>query len=525
MQIQQLEKRLKDQLSERCALERAMGYRPSVIDSSDNSSMTKPTKELIREIAVLEVEVMALEQYLLSLYREAFDQQVCTSSTEQPACSLQRGLLQEGPAPDIRPVGEIPREKPTGPGVHRCQSALSHRALYSSRMSPSEDSVARALQTCHSQPLNFFEDGRSTSSGFVSLAEYLGTSIVDHVPETPNTISEDMVRCMGAIYCKLADPPLVQHCIPSSPTSSSFSSTSAPSPQYLGDTWSPGNRRRESSLDARLINPFRVEGVKEFSGPYNAMVEVASICRDPQRLSEVEGLLQNYKSLVSRLETVDPRRMRKEEKLAFWINVYNALIMHAYLVHGVPIRNTKNESLLVKAVCVIGGRSVSAYTIQFCILGSRTYFPGQWFRSLLPPRMKLRTGGEWRAYGIETPEPLLHFALCSGSHSDPAVRVYTCKKLFQQLEAAKEEYIRATVGIRNEEKILLPKVIDSYAKDTSMSPKGVVDMIEHHLPSEALRIAMQRCQQGRPHKVLEWVPHNFAFRYLLSKEILVSPRI
>ncbi|KAJ6845020.1 uncharacterized protein M6B38_290020 [Iris pallida] len=548
-EIQQLEKRLKDQLSVRYALERAMGYKPSSIDSSDNSSMPKPTKELIREIAVLEVEVMYLEQHLLSLYRRAFDQQICTLSPstsvkdtpEQPISSPHPELLQKGlelnvssrrkttvaqpsqtpmpRSPAMSPVDDICREMTAGPGVHRCQSALSHRAVYSSRISPSEESLARALQTCHSQPLNFYEDGQSTYSGLISLAEYLGTNIADHIPETSNRISEDMVRCMGSIYCKLADPPLVQHCIPSSP-SSSFSSMSAVSPQYIGDMWSPGCRR-ESNLDARLINPFRVEGMKEFSGPYNAMVEVPSLCRDHDQLVGVEGLLQNYKSLVSKLETVDPRKMKKEEKLAFWINIHNALLMHAYLVYGVPKRNTK-ESLLIKATCMVDGRSISAYTIQCYILGCRTYCPGQWFRTLLSPKMKLRSGGEWRAYAIERPEPLLHFALCSGSHSDPAVRIYTCKRVFQQLEAAKEEYIRATVGIRNEEKILLPKVIESYTKDKNLSPQGVVNMIKHHLP-ETLRIATQRCQQGRSHKIIEWVPHNFTFRYLLSRELASPP--
>lgn len=32
--------------------------------------------------------------------------------------------------------------------------------------------------------------------------------------------------------------------------------------------------------------------------------------------------------ILYRLETVDLRRMTSEEKLAFWINVHNALVMH-----------------------------------------------------------------------------------------------------------------------------------------------------------------------------------------------------
>lgn len=35
-----------------------------------------------------------------------------------------------------------------------------------------------------------------------------------------------------------------------------------------------------------------------------------------------------FRSLIVRLETIDPRKMKHEEKLAFWINVHNALVMH-----------------------------------------------------------------------------------------------------------------------------------------------------------------------------------------------------
>lgn len=40
---------------------------------------------------------------------------------------------------------------------------------------------------------------------------------------------------------------------------------------------------------------------------------------------------------------------------------------------------------------------------------------------LLSSKTKFKTGDERQAYGLERPEPLLYFALSSGSHSDPAV--------------------------------------------------------------------------------------------------------
>ncbi|KAF7015949.1 hypothetical protein CFC21_029665 [Triticum aestivum] len=385
-EIVQLERHLDDQQTVRGALEKALGPNPAPLTLSNESPILQPTNQLIREVATLELEIKHLEQYLLTLYRKAFEQAPTLPSSlavrqeepapPKPSVSSRSALMEETPKPkatagrggdamlhyscpplskrrngtmmeDCSPSTCPTKAMDSDHGL-RSQSALSFRGVCSSRISPSEESLARALRSCHSQPFSFLEEGEAaTTSGVVSLAGYLGTNVADHIPETPNNLSEEMVRCMAGVYCKLADPPLVHHRASSSPTSSLSSTTSVVSPQYLGDMWSP-NCRREATLDSRLINPFHVEGLKEFSGPYNTMVEVPSISRDRPRLREVEDLLQTYRLILHRLETVDLRRMANEEKLAFWINIHNALLMHAYLKHGIPQNHLKKTSLLVK---------------------------------------------------------------------------------------------------------------------------------------------------------------------------------
>lgn len=133
---------------------------------------------------------------------------------------------------------------------------------------------------------------QNASSNLTSLAEYLGTQILDHIPESANRLSEDMVKCISAIYCKLSDPPSSHHGL-SSPVSSS-SPISAFSPQDQFDMLSPG-LKNNPSFDLRLDNPFHVEGLKEFSGPYSTMVEVPWIYRDSQKLIEIEHLLQDFR--------------------------------------------------------------------------------------------------------------------------------------------------------------------------------------------------------------------------------------
>ncbi|KAG1341791.1 hypothetical protein COCNU_05G000200 [Cocos nucifera] len=397
-----------------------------------------------------------------------------------------------------------------GRGIRRSHSSLLQRAVCSARVSPSAKNLTRALEMQHGQNAN--------SGGVISLADHLGTRIADHIPDTPNRLSEDMVRCMGTIYCRLADSPLVHQGLSSSPTSSFSSKTSTFSPNFIGYISSPGCKR-ESTRDASwLDNRFVVEGLKEFSGPYSAMLEVTSIRNESQRLNDVNGMLHDYKLLVHRLETVDPRKMKSEEKLAFWINVHNAMMMHAHLEHGIPKNNMKRASLLMKAKYNIGGRTINADMMQGSILGCRTHPPGQWLRILPSHKMKFKDGDEWQAYAIDRPEPLLHFALCSGSHSDPPVRIYAPKRLFQQLGVAKEEYVQVNVGTRKEQTILLPKVIDTFAKDSNLSEQVLLDMIQCYLP-ETLRMVVQRWQQKRSSRIIEWVPHNCSFRYLLSREL------
>ncbi|KAE8672621.1 G2484-1 protein [Hibiscus syriacus] len=110
------------------------------------------------------------------------------------------------------------------------------------------------------------------------------------------------------------------------------------------------------------------------------------------------------------------------------------------------------------------------------------------------------------------------FSTVEGNHSDPAVRAYTPKRVFQELETAKEEYIRATFGVRNK-KILLPKIVESFAKDSSLCPSGLMEMVQQSLP-KSLGCSIRKCQQGKSRKSIEWIPHNFNFRYLISKELV-----
>ncbi|XP_042451824.1 uncharacterized protein LOC122036541 [Zingiber officinale] len=520
-EILQLEKCLKDQIVVRRALEKALQHDISYVDESSISCIPKPTKELIREIAMLELEVVHLEQHLLSLYRRAFEQQIPNAPHHAVEDETTRLLVpQSAPFPEsashdlsFREVASAVRgQEKNSRRIHRSHSSLVPRSVRSATGIPCAKNLARAFGACHTLPLSFLEHEQSFNSGVTSLAEHLGTTIKHHIPETPNRLSEDMVRSMCAIYCKLRD----HHGVSSSPTSS-FSSRTTFSPRYTRELWSPC-RKRDAILDAWFDNSRCSERLKELSGPYSMMVEVSSICKASRRCSDIQEMLQSYKVLMQKLETVDLRTMNNEEKIAFWINIHNAMTMHSYLEHGIPGSNMKKASLATKNVYNVGRRMVNADTIQGFILGCRMHPPGQWLRALLSSRVKIKDNDEWKAFAIESSEPLIRFALCSGSHSDPAVRVYNPKRLFQLLQAAKMEYIHATVTIGKGRRILVPKILDYFARDSNLSSQELVEMIKCHLP-ESLRLIVDACQGSSSAKLIEWVPHNVSFRYLLPRDL------
>ncbi|CAI9104446.1 OLC1v1003115C1 [Oldenlandia corymbosa var. corymbosa] len=543
-EILELQQQLGNQFAMRQALEKAICSKPLKLDAISEESVSQSAKDLIEDIAVLELEIAYLEKYLLSMYRKTFAKRLSSPPIVNDKSNLDP--TSEKQAFLANPEDTIMQERTINAGhlalsrdsvdsqqkrcddilgsqvlidssIHRSHSSLSHRSAVAARNSPSQGplAVAEAVESYHSLPLSMLE--RAQGSGNVGLAGQLGTHVQDHVWETPNRISEEMVKFISAILYQLADPPLENSGFLSSPLSFSPSRSSPLNQHY---SWNQ-QCSDGSVFNSWLDSPLHVESTKEFSFPYPRLAEVKGICRDQQSLNRVEDKMQKFRSLVSTLEFVDPRKMKLEEKLAFWINVHNALVIHAYLVYGIPRGNIKRISLLLKAAYNIGGHNISVEMIQSSILGCRLPRPGQWLQSLFFPRTKSRARDTWKAYATGHQEPRLHFGLCSGSYSDPVLRLYTAKRVFQELEVAKEEYIQTNFRIQKDLKLLLPKKVDSFVKESEMTPSGLMELMEHCLPSFLREnFQQQPQQQGKFWKKIVWVPNNFAFRYLIADELV-----
>ena len=137
--------------------------------------------------------------------------------------------------------------------------------------------------------------------------------------------------------------------------------------------------------------------------------------------------LKQFRLLVEQLARVDPSQWSYNEELAFWIKLYNALIMHAYLAYGVPKKTISNYFPQCRrfdaAAYTVGGLSVSAADIECTILkmNPATYRPQI---AVVLALQNVKASDERLDYTIDHHEPFLYFALSCGLHSPPAVRIF-----------------------------------------------------------------------------------------------------
>lgn len=425
---------------------------------------------LVGEIAALEQEVIRKELHLLSLYRRAFDQYLSDSSSV---------------------VSEVDQEttKNIDEGALRLRD-IKHSAAFRT-VSDSKSEVSRASR--HS-----------------SLVNFLSASISDYVPKISCKLSEDILSCIAAVYCKLASTQLQDADSMTSP-SPSVSSSSTFSPRYRNDSWSP--RYKFDITPSPRQYGFQKENNEQNIG----MIVVPRIRVDADKFDYASKMLETIRSLIQRLEKIDPTKMTHEEQLCFWINIHNALVMHAFLAYGLHDKRMKSTHMILKAAYDVGGQSVNAQTIQNSILGCQSHRPSLWVRALFTPTKRSMAGTTRHPYALHHSEPIAHFALSTGAFSDPPVRLYTAQKIYHQLELARTEFNQANAMVKKQV-LLLPKVLHYYAKDAALELRHLVELVCESM-SESQQKEIQHCLRRRIDKCVEWLPYKSSFRYVVHRDL------
>lgn len=155
---------------------------------------------------------------------------------------------------------------------------------------------------------------------------------------------------------------------------------------------------------------------------------------DYQRLAN-SLVFEEFKETVMQLQNFDPASLQTEnERKAFWINMYNILLVHGVIVYGAKRSVQDISAPFERMAYVIGGYRFSADDIEHGILRANkghVAIPGKRF-TLNDPRYQ---------YVIERLDPRIHFTLVCASASCPPIDVYQPGYLEKQLDLAASNFI------------------------------------------------------------------------------------
>lgn len=314
--------------------------------------------------------------------------------------------------------------------------------------------------------------------------------------ESPNTISENILKCLSNIFFRM--------------NSRKGRTTADTLPSLTGYNSCESIEKKEFGDPYGICSKFERRDI----GPYKHLFAVEASSINPNRTTISVFLVRRLKLLLEKLASANLQGLSHQEKLAFWINIYNSCMMNAFLEYGLPENPEMVVALMQKATINVSGHLLNAITIEHFILRLPYHSKFTFAKGVKNDEMTARS-----IFGLEFSEPLVTFALSCGSFSSPAVRVYTAANIENELQVAKKEYLQASVGISTSKKLVaIPKLLDWYLLDFAKDLESLLDWICLQLPNkhgkEAINCLERRNNEPLSH-VLQIVPYEFSFRYLL----------
>ncbi|XP_044510369.1 uncharacterized protein LOC123228928 [Mangifera indica] len=515
--VDKLKKKLRHEENVHRALERAF-TRPLGALPRLPPYLPPSTKELLAEVAVLEEEVVRLEEQVVHFRQDLYQEAIYISSSKknmensadirepcinknskQVQFKCVAGTVGESTTSTIIQLASLSNDgrgkenqsgtnsvkKKKGSAVHKVQPIKTpvKRPLIDGKLAEKHLVPQKLQLECH------VRDPDNAEARTISVSnERLSRD------DCPNKISEDIVKCLSSILLRMST-------VKSKGTADSLPLLSTMVSQ-------------ESEEETEFRDPYGIcsQFGKRDIGPYKHLFTIEAHSINPNRTSSSMFLLHRLKILLGKLASVNLQNLTHQEKLAFWINIYNSCMMNAFLKHGIPESPEMVVALMREGAINVGGHLLNAITIEHFILRLPYHSKYTFSKGAKNDDMTARC-----IFGLELSEPLVTFALSCGSWSSPAVRVYTASQVENELEVAKREYLQAAVGISSE-KFAVPKLLDWYLLDFAKDFESLLDWICLQLPCELGKKAIQCLERGKRELLSQFIqvmPYEFSFRYLL----------
>ena len=167
--------------------------------------------------------------------------------------------------------------------------------------------------------------------------------------------------------------------------------------------------------------------------------------------------------------------------MAFWINLYNALIIDAVVHFGIQGSIMSRPGIFRQAAYNVGGMRFSADEIEHGLLRRNLPNPVVHMRTFTTddPRLSLV---------VDHLDPRIHFSLVCGARSGPPIAFYDHEHLDQQLDQAAGAFINGggVDYIAESNTLRLSKIFQWYRADFGGLP-AVFELIQRYVIDQEVR--------------------------------------
>jgi hypothetical protein len=187
----------------------------------------------------------------------------------------------------------------------------------------------------------------------------------------------------------------------------------------------------------------------------------------------------------------------RADRLAFWINVYNAMVFHG--VVALDVRRTVREvrGFFARVAYRVGGVVLSADDVEHGVLRGNA-------RHGLLRRRPFAAGDGRLALAVRPVDPRIHFAITCGAQSCPPIGVYRAAALDQQLDLAARNFLNQEVALDARGCVTCSRILEWYGEDFAAAG-GIEALLLRHLDEGPLRVAVGgRARPCDAYRAYDW---------------------
>lgn len=255
----------------------------------------------------------------------------------------------------------------------------------------------------------------------------------------------------------------------------------APSTPRMSDPSVP-TRSLSPSLSGPLISSPSINRTSSGSLPPTSFALNAGTGSDDIDYSALakSDVFRKYTLRAAELQRVQLVALNHDERIAFFVNIYNVLCLHAHIVYGVPNSVYRRYTFFRALSYRVAGLDLTLDDIEHGILRGNKRPP------MIKFLQQLRPSDPKCQHVITNREGRIHFVISAGTRSDPPIRILDGENVQEELHFASLEFLSVTVKVDTEKRtVALPRILYWYAEDFPTPEKQLLLWVARYLPVAA----------------------------------------